>query len=147
MRKEFAASVSLRPWWLRILTITGLGLVACLNATVAPQQPGIITSLWYVNALTIVTLLYHQPCFRALLLAGYMVSLSAGYWLNHVSGTAHLTLMLANLAEVLLAVYLLERSRSARCFYFNIDAALKLGISASCCRRLPGLCWRQADLR
>lgn len=59
MRKEFAASVSLRPWWLRILTITGLGLVACLNATVAPQQPGIITSLWYVNALTIVTLLYH----------------------------------------------------------------------------------------
>ena len=128
MRKEFAASVSLRPWWLRILTITGLGLVACLNATVAPQQPGIITSLWYVNALTIVTLLYHQPCFRALLLAGYTVGLSAGYWLNHVSGTAHLTLMLANLAEVLLAVYLLERSQSARCFYFNIDAALKLGI-------------------
>lgn len=126
--REDVATVSLNPWGQRIFTIIVLGLFACLNATVAPQQPGIVTSLWYVNALTVVTLLNHQPCYRALLLAGYAIGLSVGYELNHLSETAHLTFMLANLAEILVAVRLLERGQCVRGFYLNIHAALKLGL-------------------
>ena len=128
MRKEFAASVSLHSWWLRILTITGLGLVACLNATVAPQQPGMITSLWYANALSVVLLLYQQPGYRAWLVAGYTAGLGAGYWFSHITATAQLILLLANLTEILVAVRLLERCQPARNFYLNIQSTLKLGV-------------------
>ncbi len=128
MRKEFAASVSLHSRWLRILTITGLSLVACLNATVAPQQPGIITSLWYANALSVVLLLYQQHGYRAWLVAGYTAGLGAGYWFSHVTATAQLILLLANLTEILVAVRLLERCQPARNFYLNIQSTLKLGV-------------------
>ncbi len=128
MRKEFAANVSLNPGWLRVLTITGLGLVACLNATVAPQQPGMITSLWYANTLTIITLLYHQPGYRAWLIAGYSIGLAAGYGFSQVPVAQLLILLLANLTEILVAVRLLTHCQPARNFYLNIQSALKLGV-------------------
>ena len=71
-----------------------------------------------------------------MLLAGYTVGLSAGYWLDDVAGTTHLTLMLANLAEIILAVLLLQRSQYARNFYFDINSAVQLGLYGIL---LPGL--------
>jgi len=136
MRKDCAANTGFHLYWHTVITALGLGLIACLNAMVAPQQPGVITSLWYVNAIAIFLLLYTPSYCRLSLLAGYTVGLSTGYWLNGVSGSAHLTLMLANLAEIILALQLLQRSQYARNFYFDIHSAVQLGLYGIL---LPGL--------
>ncbi|WP_024871580.1 diguanylate cyclase [Tolumonas lignilytica] len=128
MPEAFAENTVPDSWWKRIIVAIGLGLVAYLNVMAAPQQPGVIASLWYVNALTIVTLLYHPACCRAILLSGYAIGLSAGYWAHHVSGIPHFTLMLANLAEILVAVYGLQRNQLARDFYCSVQAAIQLGV-------------------
>lgn len=116
MRVMSAVNTAPDPWWLRLFTMLGLGLLAYLNAAIAPQQAGVITSLWYVNAIAVVILLYHPLCLRMLLLASYQIGLSAGYSTYHLAAITHLTLMLANLAEICLAVYLLERHQSVRTF-------------------------------
>ena len=136
MRKDCAANTGSNLYWHTVITAIGLGLIAGLNAMIAPQQLGVITSLWYVNAITIVLLLYAPSSCRLSLLAGYTVGLSTGYWLDNVAGTAHLTVMLANLAEIILAVQLLQRSQYARNFYFDINSAVQLGLYGIL---LPGL--------
>ena len=128
MRVMSAVNTAPDPWWLRLFTMLGLGLLAYLNAAIAPQQAGVITSLWYVNAIAVVILLYHPLCLRMLLLASYQIGLSAGYSTYHLAAITHLTLMLANLAEICLAVYLLERHQSVRTFYLSLPAAWRLGV-------------------
>ena len=128
MRKDCAASTGLNLYIHTVITAIGLGLIACLNAMVAPQLPGVITSLWYVNPIAVVFLLYASSRCRLLLLAGYSIGLSIGYWFNGISVASLLSFMLANLAEIITAYLLLQRSQYARNFYFDLHSALQLGI-------------------
>jgi integral membrane sensor domain MASE1 len=128
MRKDCAASTGLNLYIHTVITAIGLGLIACLNAMVAPQLPGVITSLWYVNPIAVVFLLYASSRCRLLLLSGYSIGLSIGYWFNGISVASLLSFMLANLAEIITAYLLLQRSQYARNFYFDLHSALQLGI-------------------